>query len=137
MSGVNGTLALLKIGSKYVSGQLGGSLDESVDIIEVTDKFSPERAKEKMGGEISGTGSIECQINPSDTTNATYAEVKATMRARELVDFAFGEITVGSTYETGKLIISGISKAIPQNDRITFTVNFETSGPIKTETVTS
>ena len=137
MSGVNGTLALLKIGSKYVSGQLGGSLDESVDIIEVTDKFSPERAKEKMGGEINGTGSIECQINPADTTNASYAEVKATMRARELVDFAFGDTTVGATYETGKLIISGISKAIPQNDRITFTLNFETSGPISTATVTS
>jgi predicted secreted protein len=138
MSGINGTLALLKIGSKYVTGQLGGSFDESVDIIDVTTKFSSEAAKEKIGGEIGGSGSIECAIDPSDSTNASYADVKATLRARELVAFAFGDqTTVGSTYETGNLILSGVSKAIPQNDRITFTVNFETSGPITTATVAS
>lgn len=137
MAGIDGSFALLKIGQKYVGGQLGGSLDETVDVEDITHKFSPDRSKEFLGTEISASGSIECMVDPNDSTNATYTEVKTTMRAREAVDFTFGEMINGATLEKGKLIITGISKAIPKAGKITFTLNFQVTGPISTEVYSS
>ena len=137
MGGINGTLMLMKIGAKYLAGQQSASLDESVDEIEVTTKFSSDRAKEFFGGEISATGSVECIVDPDDSTNATYEETKITMRSRELVSFTIGGTEAGDDYEYGSLLITGMSKAMPQNDKVTFTLNYRVSGAVKSDTVNS
>jgi len=135
MSGINGTTILFKLGTKLVAGQTSANYDESVDVIETTSKLSVERWKTKIGGEISGSGSVECIVDPNDTTNATYAEVLAAVRARELVDFSIGGTATGDKFQTGKCILTSISNAYPQNDKVTFSLSFETSGKITEGTV--
>lgn len=136
-TGLNGSDVLLKIGAKFIGGQTGSSLDETVDIIETTTKFSTGKAKTKMGGEYSFTLSVDCSVNPDDATNATYEETRATMLARELVTFIIGGTEVGDKYITGSCIISGMSASHPQNDRVTFSVSIEGSGLPTTGTVTT
>jgi predicted secreted protein len=136
-TGLNGTDVLLKIGQKFISGQTSSSLDETIDIIETTTKFSANKAKTKMGGEYSATMSVDCKVDPSDSTNATYEETRTTMISREAVSFIIGGTGVGDKYITGNCIISGMSAAHPQNDATTFSVSLEITGLPTTGTVTT
>lgn len=136
-TGVNGSTILLKIGSKLLAGQLSASLDETIDLIQTTHKLTSSSAKTYIAGEYGATMSVECSVDPSDSTNTDYWEVRSTMISREPVQFTLGGIEAGDKYMSGNCVISGLSKANPQSDKVTFTLNATVTGLPTVGTVTT
>lgn len=136
-TGKNGSDVLLKIGSKYISGQTSSSLDEAIDMIETTTKLSTARAKTFMSGEYGATMSVDCSYDPSDSTNTTYEEARAVLLAGEPVAFVIGGINVGDKFISGNCLFSGIGSSHPENDRVTFSVSIQVTGATATGTVTT
>lgn len=130
--GRNGSSILLQLtvgGSlKTIAGQISGSHDLTVDTVDTTHKLSPNAAKSFIATEHTATMSVDCQVDPSDSTNATYSDVYAAAKAKAAIAYSYGSTTAGEKYYTGNAIVTGISESAPKADKITFTVSLQVTG---------
>lgn len=137
--GRNGSSILLQltIGGtlKTIAGQISGSHDLTVDTVDTTHKLSANAAKTFMATEHTATMSVDCQVDPNDSTNATYSDVYAAAKAKAAIAYSYGSATVGEKYYTGSAIITGVSQSAPKADKITFTLNLQVTGDETENTV--
>ena len=140
-TGVNGSSILLKIeingSTKLVQGQISGSHEATVDTAESTHKLSANGAKTYIPTEHGFTISAECKVDPGDATNATYSDVYAAMKAKQIIDYAYGGVAVGQKYYYGECIITGLSESAPQADVETFSITLQVTGDETEGTVTT
>jgi TP901-1 family phage major tail protein len=129
---VNGTKILIKLNlggtEKLLAGQMSATHDVTVDAIETTHKLSTGGAKTYIAGEHTITYKVDCVVDPNDTTNATYSDVYAALKAKAEVDYTYGGITTGDKKYSGKAIITGLSQSAPQNDKVTFSIDLQVTG---------
>jgi predicted secreted protein len=135
---VNGTKILMKLkvgaAEKLVAGQISGTHDLRIDTFETTDKLSTAGAKTFMAGEHAITYKVDCNLVPTDATNATYSEVYAAAKAKTEIDYTYGGIVTGEKKYSGKGIITGLSESAPKNGIETFSIDLQVSGD-ETESV--
>ena len=140
-TGINGSAILLKIEisgtPKIVQGQVSGTHDGTVDTAETTHKLSANGAKTYIPTEHSFTISAECKVDPSDATNATYSQVYAAFKAKQIIDYSYGSTVAGQKYYSGECIITGLSESAPQSDCETFSITLQVTGDETESTVTT
>lgn len=125
----NGSSILFKITDKLISGQTSGSFQSAMDMIETTTKQSVNGAKEFIGGELNRTFSASGCFDPA-ATDFGFFDAMETQASRVLVPFVYGGTNNGDDIYSGVVLISNISKDDPQNDRSTFSLDFQVSGDI-------
>lgn len=139
-TGINGSAILLKLtvgGSlKIVAGQVSGSHEATVETVETTHKLSAAGAKTYIATEHGFSISMECKIDPGDSTNADYSDVYAAMKAKTPIAYSYGSAVSGEKYYTGSGIITGLSESSPQADCETFSVTLQVTGDETENTVT-
>lgn len=136
---MNGTKILLKLnvsGSyKYVMGQTSATHDVSVDTFETTNKLGGD-AKTFEAGKYSTTLKVDCIIDSTETGMATYADVLAMAKVGAPVAYYYGDdVTLGSKYWSGKAVITKVGEEAKDANAITFSVELQTTGEEKEETV--
>lgn len=131
----NGSTILFKIATKLISGQTSGSFQSAMDMIETTTKQSTNGAKTFIGGELNRTFSASGCFDP-DATDWGFQDALTAQAARIPLAFVYGGIVVGDDIISGNCLISNISKDDPQNDRSTFSLDFQITGDITQAVVT-
>lgn len=133
----NGSLVAVIIGSKLIAGETTSSLNLIRDMIETTHKHTAERAKTYIAGEKGGTISVSGCLDPDNTTDYGYSDAYAAWDAGTSVTFKAGSLTAGEKHLTGSALISNLTWDNPQNDRSTFTIELQITGPTEEATTTS
>lgn len=129
MGKVNGSTILFKIATKLISGQTSGSFQSAMDMIETTTKQSTNGAKEFIGGELNRTFSASGCFDP-ESTDWGFLDAITAQAARTPIAFVYGGVVAGDDIISGNCLISNISKDDPQNDRSTFSLDFQVTGDI-------
>lgn len=140
MAGVDGKFIIIKVGSVTVLGQTSGSDENSVNMLETTDKLSKDAItgithKTYIAGDRDGTVSLEGNFD----FNAD--------NWRELYDLYLGQVVpatmyvgsteVGETYIEQDGWLSGITRTYGQNAIATYSATFQKTGVPTVEVVPS
>jgi predicted secreted protein len=133
----NGSLVAIIIGTKLIAGETTSSISLIRDMIETTHKHTSESAKTYISGEKGGTISVTGCIDPDNSTDYGYSDAYAAYNLGTAVTFKAGSITVGEKHLTGSALISNLTWDGPQNDRSTFTIELQITGPTEEATTTS
>lgn len=140
-TGRNGSAILFKIevngSTKVVSGQISGSHEGTADVIDTTNKLSSNGAKTSILGEHGWTYTVECKVDPGDSTNASYSDVHAAFKSKAILDYTYGGVVVGAKYYSGECNITSLSESAPQNDAETFSMSVQVTGDESESTVTT
>jgi predicted secreted protein len=131
----NGSDVLVLIGAVKISGETTNSLNLVRDAIETTHKHSAERAKTYIPGEKGATISVSGCLDPTNVTDYGYSTAFGAYNAATVVTFKVGGIVAGDKYYTGSAFITSLTLDNPQNDRSTFSMDLQISGPVEEATV--
>ena len=131
----NGSDVLLLIGTTKISGETANSLNLIRDAIETTHKHSAEKAKTYMPGESGATISVSGCLDPTNIIDWGYATAFTAWKNASVFTFAVGGIVAGDTVYEGSAFITSLTLDNPQNDRSTFSVELQITGPVEEETV--
>jgi predicted secreted protein len=126
---VNGSLVLVTIGAQQITGETTNSLSLIRDAIETTHKMSPERAKTYIAGEKGATFSVSGMLDPTNVVDYGWSTAYAAYNAATVVTFRIGGIVAGDKYITGSAFITSLTLDNPQNDRSTFSMDLQVTGP--------
>lgn len=122
---------LVSLNGKILAGQTDGSLDESFETIDSTDKTSGGYSTQEMGTgnwSISTDGFAVIGEEVSET-HANYNELYAAFTAKQLIDITAGD-AAGSYYRSGKAHIESMSTSFPKDDLLTFSASIVGYGPL-------
>lgn len=131
----NGSDVLLLIGTAKISGETANSLNLIRDAIETTHKHSPDKAKTYIPGESGATISVSGCLDPLNVVDWGYSTAFAAWEGSTVFTFKVGGIVAGDKYYTGSAFITSLTLDNPQNDRSTFSVELQVTGPVEEETV--
>jgi len=129
-----GTLVKIKLGTKLLVGEVSGNLAASCNVIDVSSKASGNETNVEYG-RVSETGSFTslASTDPSGTQYG-YKEAKEAMYSKTKVDCEITEYdsagaeVVGALKTTGSAVISNVSWDIPDDDRMTFSLDVSFDG---------
>ena len=133
----NGSLVAVIIGSKLIAGETTSSINQITDMIETTHKHTASKSKTYIAGEHGGTISVAGCLDPDNSTDYGYSDANTARKAGIAVTFKAGSLTAGEKHETGSALISSVTLDNPQNDRSTFTIELQITGPTEEATTTS
>lgn len=129
----NGSWFLMKFGDKVIGGQTNSTLNSSRDKIYTTNKLSKEGRKTIIAGEFEETLSVEGIAEFKGGTvaydTANWQALYAAYRAKTEIDFDLVQCLdpnattpVFTTIGEGKCILTSCPLTMPENDRITWSV---------------
>lgn len=125
----NGSTVLVKIGNKVISGITTNAFTSAADMIEVTTKQSVNGAKEFIVGELNRTFNASGCFDPASSDYGFFDAIEA-QEARVPLAFVYGGTSNGDDIISGTCHISNVSKDDPENDRSTFSIDFQVTGNI-------
>jgi predicted secreted protein len=98
--------------------------EETADRVDATHYQSPGRRRERIAGLIDvGTGTVQFNFKPNNSTHQMLRALKASGDAvNHRITYPDGETCVFAA------IVTGISQALPIDDRMTASFTFEVSG---------
>ena len=133
----DGSLVALIIGSKLIAGETSSSISQITDMIETTHKHTADKSKTYIAGEHGGTITVSGCFDPDNSTDYGYSDANGARKAGSAITFKYGSLTPGEKYETGSALISSVTWEGPQNDRSTFTIELQITGPTEQGTTTT
>ena len=129
-----GTLVKIKLGTKELIGEVSGNLAAACNVIDVSSKASGNETNVEYG-RVSETGSFSSIASTDPVgTEYGYSEAKAAMYAKtkvacEITEYDSGGSEVaGALKVTGSAVISNVSWDIPDDDRMTFSIDVSFDG---------
>jgi len=129
-----GTLVKITIGGKDLIGEVSGNLAAACNVIDVSSKASGNQTNVEYG-RVSETGSFTSLASTDPAgTQFGYKEAKEAMYAKTKVEAVITEYdelgaeVVGSLKTTGNAVISNVSWDIPDDDRMTFSLDVSFDG---------
>jgi len=129
-----GTRVRIKLGAKELIGEVSGSLAAACNVIDVSSKASGNETNVEYG-RVSETGSFTSLASTDPAgTNYGYKEAKEAMYAQTKVEAiiteydAAGAEVVGALKTTGSAVISNVTWDIPDDDRMTFSLDISFDG---------
>lgn len=141
-----GTRVLIKVAGELLVGQTSISSSLSATMIEVSNKLSGKHSQFEYG-RINETLSVEAiGSSTKELVEKGYNELRAAMLSHTKVELIFTEFSdeTGVTKVTGaekytyQALVSGLDSTFPDNDKITFTANFQVDGaPVQETNVAS
>jgi len=122
---------VISIAGKILAGQTDGSLDESFETIDSTDKTSGGFATQElgMGSWSMSTDGFSVVGEDVSETQANYDELYAAFSAKQLIDITAGD-AAGSYYRSGKAHIESLSTSFSKDDLVTFSISIVGYGPL-------
>lgn len=131
-----GTRVLIKVAGGLLVGQTSISSSLAATMIEISNKLSG-KASEFEYGRINETLAVEgIGSTAKEATLKGYWELRAAVNAHTKVAIVLTEYAdetaaadvVGAQELTYNALISGLDASFPDNDKITFSCNFQISG---------
>lgn len=122
---------LISLNGKVLAGQTDGSLDESFETIDSTDKTSGGFATQELGTgswSLSTDGFAVVGEDVSET-QANYNELYAAFSAKQLIDITAGD-AAGSYYRSGKAHIESLSTTYTNGSLVEFSASIVGYGPL-------
>lgn len=121
---------LISIAGKVLAGQTDGSLDESFETIDSSDKSTGFATQELgMGSWSMSTDGFAVIGDTVSETEANYNELYAAFSAKQLIDITAGD-AAGSYYRSGKAHIESLSTSFSKDDLVTFSISIVGYGPL-------
>jgi hypothetical protein len=133
-----GTTVFLKLGTKAVVGETSVSFKSAQTMIETSNKLSGQDS-DFVAGRITRTLSVSsiASTDPQTTTYTFKAALEAQAAGTEIA-FILTEYTdktavtpsTGMTKISGNCLISNVSWEVPDNDKMTFSLDIQVTGAV-------
>lgn len=132
----NGSDLLLKLATTVVDCTTNQSIDLTVDMIDATTKDSTGDAKEFLGGEHTGTISVEGKWSEG-TSNYSLEDIIDAVLAKASVAFVWGGTTTGNLIISGNCLLSNFNASGPKNGEATWSASMQITGQVTRSTVSA
>jgi hypothetical protein len=116
----------------------GATNSETSDMLESTNKHTPNKRKTFEYGESTGTISANGMLALTDPSGyAGYYALLAKQKARTKVTYEIGEMVAGGKVETGTALINSVNKAANRGELVTFDISLQKDGDYAVTTYSS